>query len=163
MNYRDIFKDKKMSDYQGEMIIEALEEWADENEELKVAMAIAANDDHLCEYSARHKIKKLKPLMYIDGDKKPIAAKDMCEYMAIRGVTPEIAHKHIQSSYNTAKIKAREMGMNLPELRANMWDAWYAMAKALCYHWCSACGDMEKASMLALEHIMKHYAKSEMK
>lgn len=155
MNYREIFKDKRMNDLQGAMLIDALEEWADDNDDLKVAIAIAAHEGHLCEYTAMHKIRHLKAPVYIDRDHKKVEAMSMCEYMSKMGITPEISHRLMQDAFEKIKIKAREYGdmMIIPSF--NMWDAHYEIAKALSIHWYTICGDLDIAASIAAEHVSK--------
>lgn len=155
MRYKDIFKDKKMTDAQGEMLLEALEKWADDNEELKIATALAAHEGHLCEYTAMHKVRKMQPVVYISEEGKHIEVSSMCDYMSKIGVTPEVAYSHVNDAWNSLKTKSRELGVALDEPKFNIWDAYYNVAKAFCVHWYTICGKPKVAASIALEHIIK--------
>lgn len=155
MRYRDIFKDKHMTDLQGSMLLEALEEWADDNEDLKIAMAMAAHEGHMCEYTAMHKVKCLKAEVYIDSEGRKMHAECMHDYLSKMGITPELAHRLVTSAHESVKIKTREMGVVLIEPKYNMWDAYYNLAKAFAVHWYTICGKSEVAASIAFEHLCK--------
>lgn len=154
MKYREILKDKKMSDKSVERFIEALDEYLEDNEEFKFEVAMIVNEDHLCEYSAKYKIRKLVPHVLMDSEGVIVNVKDMCEYLTMRGITPEISHRAVCSAYDEMRISAREKGITLPELKVNMWDTYFAMARAFAIHWCTIQGNMEKASKIACEHLL---------
>ena len=154
MRYREILKDKKMSDKSVERFIDALDDYLEDNEEFKFEVAMIANEDHLCEYSAKYKIKKLSPKVLMNSEGAIVNVKDMCEYLTMRGITPELSHKAVSSAYDELRILAREKGISLPELKANMWDTYYTIAKAFSVHWYTVQGNMEKAAKVACEHLL---------
>lgn len=154
MTFREILKDKKMDDHSVEHFIDAMDDYLEDHEDFKMAVSLIVNDGHLCEYSAKHKILELHPVVLLDGEGTPLSVKDMCEYLTLRGITPDISHKAVSSAYDELRIMAREKGASLAELKANKWDAFYAMAKVFACHWFSVKGDMSKAAALACEHLL---------
>lgn len=154
MKYREILKDKRMDEQTVEKFIDALDDYLEDKEDFKLAVALLINDDHLCEYSAKYKMRKLCPKVLMDEEGIIISVKDMCEYMTIRGITPEISHRVISSAYDEMKILAREKGVSLPELKVNMWDTYYELAKVFVVHWYSVQGCMNKAAIIACEHLI---------
>lgn len=154
MKYKDLFKDKDMSGRTGEMISEAMDELAEDNVELKMKLAWILHKGHMCEYTATHKIKAMIPVACIgpDGNRMD-GVKNMHDYLAAMGITPEIAHKHIKAAHERASMRAREKGFSAPSLDVNEWDCYWCIAMVMSDYWYTIGGNVEIASMLAYEYL----------
>lgn len=154
MTYKEIFASKHMTDEISAQISDAMEEYAGDNHELKMKLAMILHDGHLCRYTAEHKIGEMEAVAYIGSDGHILRdAKSMHDYLAMMGLTPESAHRHVKAAYDKARAKAREKGFSAPELDVNEWDCYWCIAMIFADYWYTVCGNLDVASMLAYEYL----------
>ena len=155
MTYRELFKDKRMTEEISDKVSEIMERYAGDNEHMKYELAVALHDGHLCEHTAHYRIKHMEAVAYIGTDGNIMhGVNSMHEYLTELGITPEIAHKHISAAYEKARAKAREKGFSAPQMgNVNAWDCYWCIAMILSDYWYTVCGNVEDAAMMAYEYL----------
>lgn len=153
MEAREIARGKTIDSAMALRILDAIGEYAGDNEELLLGVADIVNNGHMCEFSAWHRIKRMEAVAYIGKEGKRIEASSMEDYLSEMGVTADSSHRLVLSAYERAKASARELGFTAPDLDANRYDCLWAVAMVLSDYWHTVCGDLEKASMIAYEYL----------
>lgn len=153
MEAREIARGKTIDSAMALRILDAIGEYAGDNEELLLGVADIVNGGHMCEFSAWHRIRRMEAVAYIGKEGKRIEASSMEDYLSEMGVTADSSHRLVLSAYERAKASARELGFTAPDLDANRYDCLWAVAMVLSDYWHTVCGDLEKAAMIAYEYL----------
>lgn len=90
ITYRQIFKDKPMTEEVSERISEIMEHHAGDNEHMKYELAYALHGGHLCEYTADYRIRHMQAVAYIGEDKSLMHnVRSMHDYLSEMGISPD--------------------------------------------------------------------------
>lgn len=134
---RDLFKDRNKDTLK---LLALLEETGDE--ELLERACDSLMNGHLCEKSAKNKVKRMQP---VNIHKSMI---DFMEEMNINGVNAlELVKKEEE--------KAHTMYGNAPHLPSDTttWDCYYCIAMAFSDYWITVGHDKEKAVEFAYQYL----------
>lgn len=129
-------------------IIGIMDEYACEEGRLLAHQIMA--EGHEDEFTAYTKVSRMTPVAYIGVNQTPSS---FMEYLAILGVTPQLAYTIIHEAYDRAKQIAEGKGFVAPGLDANVWDCYWCLCMMIADYWVTHDGDLDTAAMLAYQYL----------
>lgn len=143
---KELFKDR---DKDVQKLIDLIEEIDDEEISIKACDRLLNN--HLCEMSAKKKVKEMQPVVLRDEHGNVIHC-SLVEYMERMNINSENAQTLIQKEYARANNLGIVSAPRIPE-GTTKWDCYWCIAMMFSDYWITVGNSKERAIELAYQFL----------